>query len=80
MYGPRMYYGPLDPGPEDHPIPDCECGRSGEDCHGDCYEYSLLQLTDPVTGEHPLPLGSEDDEDPRISAIEAERASWGHTL
>lgn len=76
----KTYYGPLDPGPVDDLIGDCECGQSEEDCDGGCYPNSLLQLTDPVTGEHPLPLGSEDYEDPRISAIEAERASWGHIL
>lgn len=62
MYGPVLHYGPPDPGPEDRPIPDCECGLSGEDCHGDCYPNSLLQLTDPVTGEHPLPLRFEEDQ------------------
>lgn len=48
------------PRPEDPEAGFCECGQSAEDCGGDCYAYSLLQQTDPVTGEHPLPLGSED--------------------
>lgn len=73
MYGPPIYYGP----PE-LPIGTCECGQSEEDCGGDCYQYGLLQLTDPATGEHPLPLGSEHaDDDPRINVIEVERARWG---
>ena len=58
MYGPLMYYGPLDD-PPDPVIGVCECGKSEEDCWGYCYEYGLLQQTDPLTGEHPLPLGSE---------------------
>lgn len=54
MFGPPEYYGPpeIDPG-------FCECGQSNEDCDGSCYGYSILQLTDPRTGEHPLPLGPE---------------------
>lgn len=71
MYGPPEYYGP----PEE-PIGDCECGLSEEDCDGGCYSYSILQLTDPVTGQHPLPLGSEDYEDPRIAAAEADKIYW----
>ena len=55
MYGPPEYFGP----PE-HEIGFCECGASLEDCGGDCYPASLLQLSDPDTGEHPLPLDPHD--------------------
>jgi len=55
MYGPDYYTDP----PE-YPIGLCECGKSEEDCRGDCYEYSLLQQTDPVTGEHPLSIHQDD--------------------
>lgn len=46
MYGPDYYFGPPDP-----EIPGCVCGQSSEDCHGECYEFSLTQLPDPLTGE-----------------------------
>lgn len=59
-YGPRLYFGPIDPA--ELPIGNCECGLSEEDCGGDCYSYSILQLTDPVTGEHPLPIGSDEED------------------
>ena len=51
MFGPDFYYGPPDP-----VIPWCECGKSYEDCDGGCYENSLLQQVDPVTGESPVHL------------------------
>jgi hypothetical protein len=74
MYGPLMYFGPIDPA--ELPIGFCECGQSEEDCSGDCYQNGLLQLTDPVTGEHPLSIHAE-EEDFRIARIEAERALRG---
>lgn len=77
VYGPRLYFGPADEPPEPV-IGLCECGQSEEDCAGDCHSYSMLQLVDPVTGERPLSnLPDPDDDDPRIAAIEAERAYWG---
>jgi hypothetical protein len=54
-YGPRIYYGPITD-PADEPEVYCECGRSVWDCPGNCYQMSLLQLADPVTGERPLPM------------------------
>lgn len=62
-----MYIDP--PEPE---IGVCECGESEEDCGGECYEYSLLCQTDPVTGEHPLTIHPE-AEDPRIAQAEWDR-------
>lgn len=61
MYGPLMYFGPLD-----EPVRFCECGQSTEDCDGGCYSASLLQQTDPLTGEHPLPLGTDDYEEKNL--------------
>lgn len=56
MYGPDYYTDP----PE-YPIGLCECGESEEDCGGECYSYSILQLPDPITGEFPLTIHQEDD-------------------
>ena len=61
MYGPDYYTDP--PEPE---IGLCECGESEEDCWGDCYPYSILQLPDPETGEFPMSIHQE-PEDPRIA-------------
>lgn len=74
MANATFWPGPCDPGPEDD-YPEfgiCECGKSEEFCDGDCYEYSLLQQTDPVTGEHPLSIYPE-AEDPRIAQAEWDR-------
>ena len=63
----RFYDNDIEPGT-------CECGVSVEDCNGECYEHSLAQLADPVTGETTLPVWVIDNMD--LTALAASRR-WG---